>query len=277
MSKMITLYPLKQFRFPVTAECISPDIFQDKKCEEVEALKIWEGNKKKRLGELFKVEETKTDQHQAETTLAISGDLSEVRRIGAYMTGGSITIKGDVGTHLGEEMKGGKITVHGNVASWAGSMMKGGTIEIRGNTSDYLGAPYRGSNQGMRGGEIIVHGDVGNETGAYMKKGLIKIYGNVGQFAGSRMHNGTIYVQKNCEGRVGACMRNGKIIIGGFLESVLPTFTIDSIRKRVKIGGDDAVEGYFYRFLGDLAENGIGKLFVFKDKNPQLHHYEEFL
>lgn len=274
---MINLYPAKKFRYPVITECINPDVFQSKKLEEIGKLKIWEGNKKKRLGELFKVEETKTEQQQAGTTIAIYGDLSEVRRIGAYMTCGNITIRGDVGTHLGEEMKGGKITVHGNVAGWAGSMMKGGTIEIHGNTSDYLAAPYRGSNEGMRGGKLIVYGDVGNEAGAYMRKGLIKIYGNVGQFAGSRMHKGTIYVQKNCEGRVGACMKNGKIIIGGFLESVLPTFTIDSIRKRVKIGGDDVAEGPFYRFLGDLAEDGIGKLFVFKNENPQLSHYEEFL
>jgi formylmethanofuran dehydrogenase subunit C len=56
--------------------------------------------------------------------ITINGDVSKVRRIGAGMKSGEITIHGDVGMHLGEEMKGGKITVHGNVGGWAGSMMK---------------------------------------------------------------------------------------------------------------------------------------------------------
>jgi len=196
MFKMINLYPLRKFTFPVIAECVSPDVFQDKNQKEIEDLEILEGNKQKRLGELFKVEETRKEQ---ETTITVYGDVSRVRRMGVYMTRGEITINGDAGMHLGEEMKDGKITVHGNVAGWVGSTMKGGTIEIHGNTSHYLGAPYRGSNRGMRGGKIIVYGNVGNEAGAYMRKGLIKIYGNAGQFAGLRMHNGTIHVQKDCE------------------------------------------------------------------------------
>jgi len=274
---MINLYPLKKFRFPIIAECKSPDIFQGKNRKEIEKLEIWEGNKQKKLGELFKVEEITTESQPEKTTIAVHGDVSKVRRIGAYMTNGEIIINGDAGMHLGEEMKGGKITVHGNVGGWAGSMMKDGTIEIHGNASHYLGAPYRGSNRGMRGGKIIVYGNVGNEAGTYMRKGLIKIYGNASQFAGSRMHNGTIYVQKDCEGRVGACMTGGKIVVDGFLQSVLPTFTIESIKKKAKIEENNIVKGPFYLFLGDLTENGKGKLYVSKKKNPQLSSYEKLL
>jgi len=270
---MINLYPLKKFRFPIIAECISPDIFQGKNQKEIEDLKIWEGNKQKKLGQLFRVEETGKEQ---ETIVTVCGDVSKVRRIGVYMTGGEIIIQGDAGMHLGEEMKGGKITVHGNVGGWAGSMMKDGTIEIHGNASHYLGAPYRGSNRGMRGGKIIVYGNVGNEAGTYMRKGLIKIYGNAGQFAGLRMRSGTIYVQGDCEERAGACMTGGKIVVGGFLESVLPTFTIEDIKKKVKIQ-EKIVKGPFYLFLGDLTENGKGRLYVLKEKNPQLTNYEKFL
>jgi formylmethanofuran dehydrogenase subunit C len=277
MFRMISLYPLKKFRFPIIAKCINPDIFQGKNHKEIEELKIWEGNKQKRLGELFKVEQARKEQQQEKTTIAVYGDVSRVRRIGAYMTTGEITVQGDTGMHLGEEMEGGRITVHGNVGGWAGSMMKGGTIEIHGNAGHYLGTPHRGSSRGMRGGKIIVHGNVGNEAGAYMRKGLIKIYGSAGQFAGLRMHSGTIYVQKNCEGRVGACMTGGKIIVGGLLESVLPTFTIESIKKKVKIEEGERVEGPFYLFLGDLTENGKGKLYVLKEKNPQLSDYEKLL
>ncbi len=274
---MINLYSAKDFKFPIIAECINPDTFQEKTREEIEELKVWEGNKQKKLGELFKIEEIKTEIQSEKTVITIHGDVSEIRRIGAFMTDGEIVVNGNVGMHLGEEMKGGKITVHGNVGGWAGSMMKGGTVEIRGNASDYLGAPYRGSNEGMRGGKITVYGNVGNEAGAYMRKGIIKIYGNAGQFVGFRMRNGTIYVQKDCEGRAGACMTEGTIVIGGFLESVLPTFTIDGVKKKAKIEEGEVVEAPFYLFLGDLAENGKGKLYVAKEKNPHLSHYERLL
>jgi formylmethanofuran dehydrogenase subunit C len=274
---MINLYPSKDFRFPVIADCISPDVFQGKTITEIKQLKVWEGNKEKKLGELFKVEEAKTEGASPENLLIIHGDISRVRRIGAGMTSGEIVVKGDVGMHLGEEMKGGKITVYGNVGGWAGSMMKGGTIEIHGNAGDYLGAPYRGSTQGMNGGKIIVYGNAGADAGAQMKKGLIKIYGGAGQFVGFRMHDGMIYVQNDCEGRAGSCMKEGTIAIGGFMESVLPTFTFEGVKKRVKIEEGEVVETPFYLFLGDLTENGRGKLYVAKAKNPQLSHYEKLI
>jgi formylmethanofuran dehydrogenase subunit C len=277
MSEMINLYPIKGFRFPVIAECIKPDVLEGKNRQEIEDLEIWEGNKQRRLRELFKVEVARKGQGEEGTSLAIHGDVSKVRRIGAGMSSGNIAIGGDAGTHLGEEMRGGRITVHGNVEGWAGSMMKGGTIEIHGNVSNYLAAPYRGSSRGMHGGEITVYGNAGNEVGAHMNKGLIKIYGSAGQFAGFRMHKGTIYVQKNCGGRAGACMKNGKIVVGGLLESILPTFTIDGIKRRVKISKKEVAEGPFYRFLGDLTQDGRGKLYVVREKNPQLSHYEKFL
>jgi formylmethanofuran dehydrogenase subunit C len=277
VSKVINLYPVKEFRFPISAECISPEVFQGKTPAEIETLKIWEGNKQKMLGELFKVEEVRAENSREREAITIRGDVSKARRIGASMKSGEIAIYGSVGMHLGEEMKQGKITVHGNVGGWAGSMMKGGTIEIHGNAGDYLGAPYRGSSEGMHGGKIVVHGSVGNEAGARMRKGIIKIYGNVGQFVGLRMHDGTIYVEKDSEGRSGACMTDGKIVVGGFLESVLPTFTIDSVKEKVKIEEGDVATGPFYVFLGDLTENGNGKLYVFKEKNPHLSHFEKLL
>ncbi len=270
---MINLYPLKEFQFPVLAECISPDIFGGKRREEMLKLKVWEGNKQKMLGELFKIEHAKGES----TAITISGDVSKIRKIGACMTSGEIVIRGNAGMHLGEEMRGGKISVYGNVGSWAGSMMKGGEIEIHGNAGDYLGAPYRGSSVGIGGGRITVYGNVGSEAGAHMKKGTVKIYGSAGQFAGFRMHAGTLYVKDDCGGRAGACMTEGKIVVGGVLDSVLPTFTIDSVKAKVKIEEDETVRGVFYTFLGDLAEDGRGKLHVSKDKNPHLSRYEKYL
>ncbi|MBC7131336.1 formylmethanofuran dehydrogenase subunit C, partial [Candidatus Bathyarchaeota archaeon] len=210
-------------------------------------------------------------------TITIEGNVSKVKMIGKGMTSGEIIIKGDVGMHLGEEMKGGKITVYGNVGGWAGSMIKGGTIEIHGNADDFLAAPYRGQGRGMAGGTVIVHGDVGREAGAYMREGLIKIYGNADQFVGYCMHGGKIYVQKNCKENAAACMVDGTVIIGGRVESVLPSFTIEGIKNKVKVDENEVVKAPFYLFLGDLAENGKGKLYVSKENNPHLSQYEKYL
>jgi len=274
---IVNLYPLKEFRLPIVAECINPEIFQIKGQKEIEKLEVWEGNKQKRLGDLFKIEVTKVGDAPDATVITINGDVSRVRRVGAGMKSGEIIVKGDAGMHLGEEMLGGKITVYGNVLGWAGSMMKGGTIEIHGNASDYVGAPYRGCSEGMHGGKIIVYGSVGNEAGAYMRNGTIKVYGCAGQFAGLRMREGTIYIQKDAGTRAGACMKGGKIVVGGYIESVLPSFTIEGIREKVRVEEGETATGPFYLFLGDLVEHGEGKLYISKDKNPHLSSYEKFL
>jgi len=259
----------------VEAECVTTNAFAGKSMGEIRVLQAWEGNRKRTLGELFQIEGEESSPPE-KVSIRLIGDLSKVRRIGAGTSMGEITVTGDVGMHLGEGMKGGTIHVTGNAGSWVGSMMKGGLIEIQGNAGDYVGAAYRGSTKGMEGGTIIIHGDAGNEAGCFMRNGLIKILGNVGQFAGVHMREGTIYIQGSAEARAGAQMLGGKIVLGGFIPSILPTFTIDSIRPNVKLNGEK-VEGPFYRFIGDLADRGEGKLFVSKTKNPHLNFYERYL
>jgi formylmethanofuran dehydrogenase subunit C len=270
---MIVLTPLRKFQFPVIAECVNPNVFQGKTLDEITALSVWEGNKQKKLGDLFKIEEDKTES----PNITINGDASEVRRIGMSMKDGEIVINGNAGMHLGAKMTGGKITVHGDVSGWAGAEMKGGTIEIHGNAGDYLASSYRGSSVGMHGGKIIVHGNIGSDAAVFMHGGTIKIYGGAGPFLGFRMRDGTVYVEKDAGTRVGACMTGGKIVVAGFLEEVMPTFTIDSIKPKVKVEETETVSGPFYVFFGDLAENGNGKLFVSKMRNPHLSSYEKYL
>ena len=72
-------------------------------------------------------------------------------------------------------------------------------------------------------------------------------------------------------------MVNGKIVVDGTLHSVLPTFTIDSIKPKVNIEENDTAEGPYYLFLGDLVVCGNGKLYVSKKKNPHLSYREKFL
>ncbi|NWF87581.1 hypothetical protein HXY32_07235 [Candidatus Bathyarchaeota archaeon] len=86
---MIKLSPIKEFKFPIIAECLNPDIFASKTLEEIAKLEIWEGNKPKQLSELFKVEENKTEnQPEQEEAITIQGNLSKIRRIGAGMKNG---------------------------------------------------------------------------------------------------------------------------------------------------------------------------------------------
>jgi formylmethanofuran dehydrogenase subunit C len=271
---MIVLTPLKKFEVPVHAACISPDVFKDKTLAEISEMPVTEGNMALQLCDIFKIEET-----PAETpNITINGDVAKVKRIGQGMKAGEIVINGNVGMHTGEKMSGGKITIDGNADGWTGSQMRGGLIEIHGDANDYLASPYRGSDTGMKGGVIIVDGNVGSDSGCYLRGGVIKIKGNAGRFLGYHMSDGAIYVEKNCQYRLAPCMTGGKIVIAGTLEEVMPTFTIDSVKPKVKIDDTQSVQGPFYVFLGDLAEHGTGKLFISKASNPQLKDiYEKYL
>lgn len=272
---MIKLHPRRSFKAPVDAQHITPDIFSEKSISEIAKLQTWEGNRKRTLGQLFKIEQNPKNSSK-EMTIQILGDAGKIVRIGAKMSTGKIIVDGNAGMHLGEEMKGGSITVAGNAASWAGCMMKEGTIQIKGDAGDYIGASYRGSTRGMSGGRIIIQGNAGNEVGCFMRNGLIKIHGNTGQFVGIHMRNGTIFIQQNTKGRIGAQMKGGKIVLTGHTPAVLPSFTIDSVRPKVKVEGEP-VEGPFYRFIGDLTEHGTGRLFISQAKNSHLEFYEKYL
>jgi formylmethanofuran dehydrogenase subunit C len=272
---VVVLRLKKELRVPINAECISPNVFAGKSLGEIAELQLWEGNRKRSLGDVFEVEGS-CGKTPSEVTIHLVGELSKVQRIGAGMTEGQVKVQGDVGMHIGDEMKGGKITVEGNAGSWVGSAMKGGMIEVKKNAGDYIGAAYRGSTKGMRGGTIIIHGNAGTEVGCYMKKGFIKVYGDIDQFVGIRMKNGTISVKGNTKERAGAYMKGGKIILCNHVASILPTFTIDSIKSKAKAERKEIKEP-FYLFIGDLVEHGNGKVYVSKNKNEHLKGYEELL
>lgn len=272
---MITLTPKHRFPVPVDAGNIRPDSFKAKTVEEIKSLRIWEGNRRRVVDDLFHIE-YEDDPSSEDTTIRIVGDLTKLKKIGAKMSFGHILVEGNVGMRLGEDMRGGVITVKGNADSWVGTMMKEGRIEVMGNVGDYVGAAYRGSTEGMRGGIIAVHGDAGSEVGCFMRKGLIKVQGNIGSFAGMHMRDGIILIEGDSDGRLGAEMRGGKIVVLGHVPSILPTFTVKSIRKRTK-AGPERISGPFYMFEGDLAENGEGRLYVAQPKNPHLRVYERYL
>lgn len=270
---MITLTPKRKFDVPLQAASINPDVFKGKSLSEIADLPITEGNQPLRLGDVFEI----ARDDAASPDITINGDVSRVKRIGQGMKTGEIVINGNVGMHTGEQMAGGKITVNGNAGSWSGSEMKKGTLEIKGDAGDYIAAAYRGSSTGMKGGLITVTGKVGSDVGTHMSGGVIKIKGGAGRFLGYHMSDGTILVEAGCDIRPGACMTGGKIVITGVLEEVVPSFTIDSVKPKVKVDDATNVAGPFYVFLGDLAEHGTGKIFLSKASNPQMKSYEKYL
>jgi formylmethanofuran dehydrogenase subunit C len=271
---LITLSPKYAFNVPVDVGNVTPNHLVGKSVDEITSLLLWEGNRQRRLDDLFVVEYTGIPRH--DMTIQFTGDLIKLKRVGAHMSHGQIVVEGSVGMRLGEGMKGGEITVKGNADSWIGTMMEDGKIEVSGNVGDYVGASYRGSTEGMNGGTIIVGGHAGSEVGCFMRHGFIKVRGDIGLFAGMHMRGGTIFIAGNSEGHLGAQMLEGKIIVLGNVPSVLPSFNIDSIRKSVKVE-NEKVSGPFYMFRGDLADNGNGRLYLSQNKNPRLSFYEKYL
>jgi hypothetical protein len=57
---------------------------------------------------------------------------------------------------------------------------------------------------------------------------------------------------------------------------VLPTFTIDGVKSKVKINGEEGT-GPFYLFIGDKTEEGDGKLYISQTCNPHLKFFEQYL
>jgi len=273
--RQIILRVKKTLNVPVECLEISPNSFAEKSLDQIRAMEICEGNRRNRLEDIFQVKE-ESGNPSDELTVRIVGDASRIRKIGYRMTEGSMAIEGNAGMYLGEEMSAGSITVSGNVGAWLGSKMKGGAIEVKGNAGDFVGSSYRGSTKGMKGGNIIVHGDAGTEVGCWMRNGTIRIKGSSGMFPGMHMSNGTIYIEKDCAGRAGAQMTGGKVIVGGYVPAILPSFNIEEVREKVKVG-EEKIPGPFYVFTGDPNENGNGKLFINVAKNPHLKWCEEYL
>jgi len=271
--KIYQLTPAYDFKLPILADNLKPELFEEKQLSEVLNVEVYEGNKRKRLEELFKIKEVGEAE---ETTLEFIGDFSKVRRIGREMSRGIIRIKGIAGIGFGEAMRGGKIIIEGSAGPWLGAKMKGGSIEVYGDVGDFLGGAYRGENFGMRGGTIVVHGKTGWNIGYKMKNGLIMVDGDVGGFPGIHMIGGTILIKGGCGMGAGAFMKNGRIIVLGYIPSILASFSFEEIRPSIRVE-TERLKGRFYTFIGDLNEKGSGRLFVNADSNKHLSFYEQLI
>lgn len=273
--KQLILELKRQPSAPTEAEAISPDVLAAKSLEEIGRLKAWEGNRQIELSEIFAVK-GEGGGPPTEFCVVVSGDVGKIRRVGYQMKSGSLKIEGHAGMYVGEEMCGGSISVKGNAGSWLGSKMRGGVIEVYGDAEDHVGSAYRGSRDGMKGGQIIVHGNAGVEAGCWMSNGIIRIERNAGMFPGIHMCGGDVLIEGDCDGRAGAGMTGGRVIIRGRMEEMLPSFTLEEVRDRVRIG-EERIEGPFYVFQGDVGSVKTGRVFVSVTRNPQLKWSEKYL
>lgn len=270
----VVLRPKGRFSVPIEASVVTPDNFASKTPEQIASLEAWEGNRRTSLGSLFDVK-VEVDGGEG-IVITIEGDASKLRRVGKGMRSGKVAIDGRAGMYLGEGMRGGTIEVKGDAGSWLGARMRGGAMEVKGDAGDYVGSAPRGSGRGMSGGQILVHGNAGNELGCWMRGGFIRIEGGVGQLAGIHMLDGAILVVGDAEARTGAQMKGGRIVVMGRAESILPSFSIEEIRNAVR-AGDERIPGPFYVFVGDLTEDGGGRLYISKERNPHLQLFESYI
>src|SRR5919199_4779612 len=133
---------------PLEAEVLRPDRLARASREEIEALPVWHGNERTRMGEFFAVSGAGDD-------VRLEGDLRRVKLVGAGMTAGRLTVAGDVGMHAGAGMRGGELHVEGDAGDWAGAGMRGGTLVVRGSAGRPPGGVYAGERAGMRGGGSV--------------------------------------------------------------------------------------------------------------------------
>lgn len=270
-SKLVTL---------VDARNISPDKFVDKNLHEIRNLKLFEGSMTTTLDTIFDVEGSSSPhQNVRNIEIIIEGECSKLNFVGYKMNGGKIVVKGDIGHFLGYKMKGGNIVVYGNTRNYTGAKMVDGSIEIYGNAGHRTGSKLHGEKpgKGMRGGTIYVHGNSGSEVGWGMGGGTIIIDGDSGNLVGANMTGGTVIVKRNCGMYVGLRMISGRIVVGSRIQSLLPSFYIDSLIPSVKVKGVTFSKP-FAVFIGDVLSGGRGFLQIsYEDNKHIVDEYVELL
>ena len=215
---------------------------------DIAKLSCWIGRQRVPVGELFSVDGERSDD------VRVRGELRRVDGLGAGMSGGVLTIDGDVG-------------------DGAGVAMSGGLLRINGSAGDRLGAPVPGASRGMTGGEIIVRGNVGADAGRRVRRGLIVVGGDAGAGAAHAMIAGTILVMGKLGPGAGLWSKRGSVIALGAVE-IPPTYryactyrppylrVLLHYLRRVRQLAIDArfVTGRYKRYTGDVADVGKGEI-----------------
>jgi formylmethanofuran dehydrogenase subunit C len=200
------------------------------------------------LGDLFEVKGSPAGR------VRFIGDLSQVDRLAAGLSEGTVTVEGNLGNE-------------------AGLGMAAGALVIEGNSGERTGAAAPGFKRGMTGGELIVRGSAGAEAGASMRRGLLVIGGRAGERAGLSMIAGNIVVFGVAGGDAGLWSKRGSIAaLGGITPPATYVYacTYQPIHLRVMLLRLQTIygirirkrqlAGLYRRYSGDLAELGKGEI-----------------
>jgi formylmethanofuran dehydrogenase subunit C len=267
VSETVTLTLRSPLSEPVDAEGLTADRIASLNEAELGALPVLVGRTEAPLGDLFTIRGGRSAR------VEVAGDVRHVAGLGAGMSGGELTIDGDVGSRVGAGMRGGRIEVLGSAGDDAGLAMAGGSLVIRGNAGDRLGAGTPGASRGMTGGEIVVAGAVGADAGARMRRGLLCAGGNAGERAARAIIAGTVIVlgRTGSEPAVGS-KRGTLVAIGGVAVPVTysyactyepPHVRLALVHVRRRYGmriADEIVGGRYRRFTGDAGTIGKGEI-----------------
>jgi len=252
----------------LAADALIPERLAGRSAGEIERLPLAVGRSAGAVGDWFRVIAGDA------ADLELDGPCGRLDRIGAGMSAGSISIRGDAGAYLGLGMRGGSITVAGSAGFGAAADLRGGRLSIAGHAGDGLGGALPGASAGMRDGIVIVAGDAGDAAGATLRRGLVIIAGGAGAGCGAEMLAGTILVGGAVGAYAGAAMRRGSIIALGGAERIGVGFADcgvhDLVFLRLLARQLDALGlgelarrlGKLRRFAGDAAVAGRGELLV---------------
>ena len=252
----------------IAADMLVPELVATLSTSEIERLPLMLGNRRSQMAEWFRVEAT------ADDSVEIVGPCRRIDRIGAGMTQGRISVRGDAGAYLGVGMKGGTIAVEGSAGFGAATAFAGGVLRVSGDAGDGLAGALPGAVGGMSGGIVILGGNAGAFVGQRLRRGLVVTGGGVGAACGSGMIAGTIVIGGRVGADLGIAMRRGSILALGGADRLGPTFVdcgvhdlvwLRLLRRHVAALGEPGLAERIQslrRYAGDAAVAGRGELLV---------------
>lgn len=267
--KTITLNQIKTSPISLEFDELIPDAVYNWEKADFEKYMVPIGNSTFPLTDYFEIEVEGAAENPAEVKMILNGDYGRVKYIGTKMSAGEIIVNGDADLHCGSEMKGGSILVNGDAESYAGREMEGGSLTIMGSTKEFCGSSYIGDWRGMNGGTITIHGNAGKQLGECLSGGEIYVKGTCDILAGIHMTKGYIQIDGDVTRWPGGQMKNGDIVINGTLGRLLEGFTQEDIVKDPDIEGK-VLSGKYIKYVGDIALNGKGRLWLDAEKNRHL-------
>lgn len=224
------------------------------------------GNKRFPITDYYDISVEGSAENPSEVKIIINGDSSRVKYIGSKMSAGEIVVNGSADLQCGAEMSGGKLTVNGNAESYAGREMSGGELIINGDVREFCGSAYIGDWRGMKGGKITVNGNAGKQLGECLTGGEIHVTGNSDILTGIHMTKGFIQIDGDVSRWPGGQMKNGEILIKGKLGRILEGFVEEGVVKDPEVAGR-TFPGRYIKYVGDIAINGKGNLYLDAEKN----------